>query len=153
MHWPIYIYIYIYIHIFDCNPNSKCYVYNIFTTSFRWQIVTDFNMPSKFYRKNITTQHFFSQRYWLPLWQKRKKKKKKRRSALYYFPWEVVVGKQGLKMSARMVFLICLRDFGRFAKEGGGLGWFDLLCSLIFTLFFFSLLFKCSGLWVGEGVS
>ena len=70
-------YIYIYIHIFDCNPNSKCYVYNIFTISFRWQIVTDFNMPSKFYRKNITTQYFFSQKYWLPLWQKRKKRRKK----------------------------------------------------------------------------
>ena len=145
------IYIYIYTYIFDCNPNLKCYVYNIFTTNFKWQIITDFNMPSKFYCENIIAQHFFSQRYWLPSGKKGKKEE-----APYYFPREVVVGKQGLKMSARMVFLIWLRDFGGFAKGGGGLGWFDLLCSLIFTLFFFfflSLLFKCSGLWVSEGVS
>lgn len=56
-------------------------------------------------------------------------------------------------MSARMVFLIWLRDFGRFAKEGGGLGWFGLLCSLIFTLFF--LLYFSSVVafeWVREWV-
>ena len=47
-------------------------------------------------------------------------KKKKKEEAPYYFPGEVAVGEQGLKMSARMVFLIWLRDFGRFAKEGGG---------------------------------
>ena len=47
-------------------------------------------------------------------------KMKKKEEAPYYFPGEVVVGEQGLKMSARMVFLIWLRDFGRFAKEGGG---------------------------------
>ena len=79
--------------------------------------------PSKICYENIITQYFFLQRYRLPLQKKRKKKKRKREKkeeTPYYFPGEVVVGEQGLKMSARMVFLIWLRDFGRFAKEGGG---------------------------------